>query len=274
MNFVRQLRDALISEKTVITVILINAFALFMQGRGQKEIALDDLWFRIDFFCVLFFALEAGLKIQRDRWHGYWERSWNRFDFIVLIFSLPVLITPWLDLHYFEVVPLLRLGRLFRLFRLMRFIPNRDHLIDGVRRALKASIGVFLALFLVNVILAIGATLLFGELAPEYFATPMLSTYTIFKVFTLEGWYEIPDVLSSRATPGWGVLARLYFIATVMIGGLLGFSLANAVFVDEMIMDNNEDLEEKIDEMRVELQGLREELRAFAAQARADQGGD
>ena len=264
----RKLRDILIAERTIITVVLINAFALIMQGRGQPESAIHDPWFQVDYVCVLYFVLEAILKVQRDKWSGYWARSWNRFDFFVLIFSLPVLITPWLDLHLFEVVPLLRLGRLFRLFRLMRFIPNRDHLIDGVRRALKASIGVFLALFLINVILAIGATLLFGELAPEHFGSPMLSTYTIFKVFTLEGWYEIPDLLTKRAQePMWGTFARLYFVFTVLVGGILGFSLANAVFVDEMMMDNNEELEQKIDALHQEMRELREEIRRLTVGA-------
>ncbi len=256
-----KLRDLLTSERVVISVVVLNAVALLMQGHGTAEMTVADPWFRVDYACVLFFLLEAVLKIQRSGWRGYRKKGWNRFDFIVLVLSLPVLLTPWLDLHQFGAVPLLRLGRLFRLFRLLRFIPNRDHLIDGVRRALKASVGVFLALFLVNVILAIGATLLFGELAPEHFGSPLLATYSIFKVFTVEGWYEIPDLLSRNAShPAWGVLARLYFVISVVIGGILGLSLANAVFVDEMMMDNNDELEERLAAVHEEVRELRREI--------------
>jgi hypothetical protein len=34
----------------------------------------------------------------------------------------------------------------------LRFIPNLDHLVLGIRRALRASVGVFLGLFLINMI--------------------------------------------------------------------------------------------------------------------------
>lgn len=197
---------------------------------------------------MAFYLLEALLKIFRFGWKGYWESGWNRFDFFVLLLSLPVLASPFLDLRQFAVATTLRLGRLFRLFRLLHFIPNRHHLADGVRRALKASIGVFLALGLVNVILAVGATMLFGNLAPEHFGDPATACYSIFKVFTVEGWYEIPELLGERAeSPVMATVARLYFILCVSVGGILGLSIANAVFVDEMTMDNTNEIEEKID---------------------------
>ncbi|MEM6455780.1 MAG: ion transporter, partial [Acidobacteriota bacterium] len=229
--------DALIAERTVIAVILINAVALMSQGASTDLTAanpLARLALGIDIACVLFFALEAALKIQRFGWDGYKARAWNRFDFIILLVSLPVLLTPWIDLHQLGAVTLLRLGRLFRLFRLLRFIPDRDHLIAGIGRALRASVGVFLALMLVNLIFGIGATLLFGELAPEHFGNPLLACYALFKVLTIEGWYELPDLIAARADhPAMAAVARLYFMAAVLIGGILGLSLANAVFVDE-----------------------------------------
>ncbi len=254
-----KLVDILISEKTVIAVILLNALAMMLQG--TDETFTGGLWFRVDYACVLYFLLEAVLKIRRFGWRAYKAKSWNRFDFIILLASLPVLLTPWADLHQFGAVPILRMGRLFRLFRLLRFIPNRDHLVEGVRRALKASVGVFLALFLLNLILAMGATMLFGSLAPEHFGDAFRSFYSIFKVFTVEGWYEIPETLAERAeSPTWGLLVRAYFMLAVVLGGLLGFSLANAVFVDEMMMDNNDVLERKIDALQVEIRALRDEI--------------
>ena len=57
------------------------------------------------------------------------------------------------------------------------------------------------------------------------------------------------------------VVARLYFVVAVTIGGLLGISLANAVFVDEMTLDNNRDLEKKLDALTEEMAALRQELR-------------
>jgi len=253
--------DALISERTVSVVILINALALFLQDHAHDHMAFEDPWFLVDYICVSFYLLEAILKIGRLGWRGYWSNGWNRFDMFVLLLSLPVLGTPWLDLRHFSVAAILRMGRLLRLFRLMHFIPNRHHLVDGIRRALKASVGVFLALAVVNIILAVGASMLFGELAPEHFDTPAMASYSIFRVFTVEGWHEIPALLADRAQdPSMAILARIYFVFCVTIGGLLGLSLANAVFVDEMTMDNTIRLEGKVDALQEDLREIRKML--------------
>jgi voltage-gated sodium channel len=48
----------------------------------------------------------------------------------------------------------------------------------------------------------------------------------------------------------------------VLVGGVLGLSLANAVFVDEMMMDNTADLEAKVDALAEEIRALRRDLDA------------
>jgi voltage-gated sodium channel len=184
-----------------------------------------------------------------------------------VVLSLPALLGPFLHVSQFAFVLILRLGRLFRLFRVLRFIPNLDHLVLGVRRALRASIGVFLALLLINLILAVMATLLFRDLDPEHFGNPVVAGYSIFQVFTVEGWNEIANGLEERAIiehPAGARLlvtgTRIFFVVAVLIGGILGLSLANAVFVDEMMMDNTESLERKVDALIEEVGRLRDDL--------------
>ncbi len=48
------------------------------------------------------------------------------------------------------------------------------------------------------------------------------------------------------------------WVFVVLLGGIFGMSLANAVFVDEMTMDNNEVLEDKIDDLTTELKELKD----------------
>ena len=65
----------------------------------------------------------------------------------------------------------------------------------------------------------------------------------MFKVFTVEGWFTIPDeIAAAAASPVVGWAVRGFFAFAVTTGGILGLSMANAVFVDEMVMDNNRDL--------------------------------
>ena len=97
--------------------------------------------------------------------------------------------------------------------------------------------------------------------AKPYFETPFHSMYTMFKVFTVEGWYEIPDMLSQGEESLWKIfLIRFYFVISVGTGGLLGLSLANAIFVDEMTLDNNMKLEGLIEELTSEVRDLKDKL--------------
>ena len=88
----------------------------------------------------------------------------------------------------------------------------------------------------------------------------------MFRVFTVEGWTQIPDGIAAAAgSDVWTVVARLYFVAAVSIGGILGLSLANAVFVDQMTSDNTDPLQERIRLLTDEVHALRQEIRALAA---------
>ena len=81
----------------------------------------------------------------------------------------------------------------------------------------------------------------------------------------MEGWYEIPDEIMERSkeqgnSPLWGVVARIYFIGSVLAMGIIGISLANAIFIDEMTADNTHAVERKVDALHEEIRALRKEL--------------
>lgn len=258
------LKPFLIRDSTVVAVVLINSIALFLDA--FPEFPAGTLVFWIDYACLIYFIAEATLKIrQPGGFRAYWSDPWNRGDFLIVAFSLPLLVSPFLPGHleHAALLMLLRLGRLLRFTRLMRLVPDAAKIWSGVLRALRASVYIFLMLAVLNLILAMGANLLFGSLpeAADYFGDPLKSLYSLFKVFTIEGWYEIPDRLASRGlSPGYIALLRVYFTVAVISGGLLGLSIANAVFVDTMVADNTDEVERMVMELRAELQEFREEM--------------
>ncbi len=258
----------LIEEATVITVIVLNAVVLFLDAFPSINASTRGVLFWIDYGCMVFFIVEATIKIRRSGFQGYWRIAWNKMDFLIVIVSLPLLASPFVSagLEDFAVLLLLRLGRLLRFSRLMRSIPHATEIWDGVVRALKASVAVFMVIFVLNLILAMGANLLFFDpdinATREYFGDPISAFYSLFKVFTIEGWYEIPDQLArSGVKPRMITLMRAYFMMSVFVGGLLGLSIANAVFVDEMTADNTNEVERMVAELHQELQAFREEMR-------------
>lgn len=256
----------LVGEPTVLAIIALNVLAVFVGAFPQLPESMKTVCEWIDYACVAYFVIEAVIKIGLLGVGGYWSRVWNRIDFLIVIFCVPLLLrppTPDSTIGAFAIASLLRMGRFLRFVRVMRFVPDAARLWEGTKRALRASIGVFVVLLVLNLIMAMGANLLFGEKHPEHFGDPLIANYTLFKVFTVEGWYEIPDELADDPTATtWEIAGmRAYFMTAVLVGGILGLSLANAVFVDEMTTDNTDTLERQVAELHAELKEMREEMR-------------
>lgn len=250
-----------IHDRTISYMIILNTLALFFDAFPSINKLTHGFLTFIDTFCTLYFVFEIALKVHLDSWQQYWRNGWNRFDFFVILASLPALAGAFWDLKAFSALLILRVCRLIKFFRLLRFTPNGEMIWAGIIRSLKASVSVFLAILLLNLLFAMGATFLFGELAPEYFGDPLISSYSLFKVFTIEGWYEVPDLLHARTGAAtWTLVLRGYYVLAVVIGGLLGFALANAVFVDEMTADNTNYVEYLVEELGRSQARFREEV--------------
>ena len=255
----KQRLDWLISEPLVLTIIGLNAVAIVLRGFSHIRAHFGEWISWVDYGCLLYFVAEAILKIRRNSFTNYWKRGWNKLDFIIVLGSSPLLLEPLVggSVQFFSIV---LVGRFLRFLRIMRFVPNSEKIWAGVSRALKASAAVFLTLLVLNIILAMGANALFGDVAPKHFGDPLKSAYTLFKVFTVEGWYEIPEEMAANGEDGGLVnMVRGYFVFAVFTGGILALSLANAVFVDEMIADNNDRLEKMVTNLREELADKREQ---------------
>lgn len=246
--------DVLVHEQTLLVAIIVNAVLIFAMAFPRMQ---GTRWLvHFDNFFVVYFALEAAVKIKRLGWRNYWRVGWNQFDGVIVLASLPLLLEPFIPLTgSAHVVTMFRLFRVIRLVRFFQFVPNLQHILMGLGRAFRASVFVLIMLIVLNLIFAVLTTYLFAETLPEYFSDPVQSAFTVFQMFTLEGWNDIPAAIAQQTDwPLWQVnLARFYFAAIVLLGGIFGMSLANAIFVDEMTMDNNAELEQKIDNLQAQL---------------------
>ncbi|NJL15784.1 MAG: hypothetical protein HC913_24095, partial [Microscillaceae bacterium] len=84
---------------------------------------------------------------------------------------------------------------------------------------------------------------------------------SIFKMFTLEGWYEIPETIArENGSVQMEFFTKFYFIFIVVTGGIFGLSIVNAIFVDEMVADNNQELELRITRLENKIDILIEKL--------------
>jgi voltage-gated sodium channel len=249
----RGVLERLVAERLVFAIIALNTVLIFLRGFDAVDRAAPWL-FWVDYALTCYFVFEIVAKLGLHGSARFWSVSWNRLDLCVVLASAPMLLAPWMDWRDFGVLLVIRCARLLRLLRGFRLIPDSERLWSGVSRALKASVGVFMVMFIYNLILGLGANTLFADVAPKYFENPALSMYSMFKIFTVEGWYEIPDYIAEHATVGMALFARFYFTFAVITGGVLGLSLANAVFVDEMVIDNTNMVEDNVDALRAQVQ--------------------
>jgi voltage-gated sodium channel len=129
----------------------------------------------------------------------------------------------------------------------------------GFKLALRESYAILLCFFILIIVFGLINCSLFKDIAPTYFRTPMTSIYSVFRICTIEGWYDIPDTIAAATTPAIGSLVRFYFCLLLVMGGIIGMSLINSIFVDAMVSDNNDDVKAKLDEIEKKLDQLLEQ---------------
>lgn len=248
----------LLNEKMILIVIIINTIVIFLEESGIHS---PFLMFA-DLTCTVIFLLEMIVKHFYLGFHGYWSSAWNRLDGILVFLSLPSLIMVIFPRDYFDfsVLLIFRLFRILRVFRLARFFPNFTILVKNLRLAMRQTRAIFLAFFVIILVFGLMNCVAFKNLAPDYFATPLKSLYSVFRLCTLEGWYEIPDAIAGTVnSPFLAHVVRIYFSLFLILGGIIGMSFINSIFVDAMVSDNNDDVKAQLLEMEKKIDRLLEE---------------
>ena len=248
-------RKIFLNEHIIMAVIVLNAAIIFAQESGVSSLALSIA----DIICTIIFVIEMIVKHVEFGFRGYWRSSWNRFDGILVLLSLPSLVEffmPTSTMGGMSVLLSLRLLRILRFFRIIHIFPNFGAIAKNFGKAMRDSYGVFAGFIVLILIVALISCALFSKSAPEYFATPIDSIYSIFRICTGEGWNEIPDTIAANSTIVTARLVRLYFSLLLVICSIIGLSLVNSIFVDAMVSDNNDELEKQVAELNAKLDQL------------------
>ncbi len=242
-----------LNDKVMLSIVLVNTFVIFLQECGLEGSLLSAL----DILCTLLFVIEMIIKHILFGVKNYWRDGWNVLDGVVTIISLPALLSYFVpDFSDYGFIIAFRALRVFKLFRTARRFPNLGEIWTGFRLAMSRSTAFLLGYFVIIVIFAMFNSALFGGIAPQYFANPLEGIYTVFQLFTVEGWYEIPNAIVGHLSPVWSHLVRLYFAFLLIGGGIIGMSLINSIFVDALAADNNDDVKEQLEQMEKKIDAL------------------
>ena len=239
-----------------MAVILINAAVIYLQVCGYEHPVLTIL----DIACTVIFILEMAVKHREYGLHGYWKDGWNRMDGILVLLSIPSLVNVFVPTiaSNLSILLILRVLRVLRFFRVMHLFPNFPKVIRGFKTAMKQSYGVLLSFFVIIVIFGLLNCSMFQDADPEHFSSPLRSIYSVFQVCTIEGWYEIPNAIAAYYGQYAVIphLVRLYFTLLLIMGGIIGMSFLNSIFVDAMAEDNNDDVKEQLKQLQKSVDDL------------------
>ena len=251
------LKKVFMNDKFILAIILINAALIFMNESGIDNLGLQI----VDLVCTCIFIVEMIVKHVHLGFKGYWKSGWNRLDGILVIVSLPSVVTFFVPIvgADLSILLILRLLRVLRFFRVMHFFPNFSKIVAAFKMAMIQSYAILLAFLVIIVIFGLINCALFKDFDPEHFSTPLNSIYAVFQLFTVEGWYDIPNAVAAATSPAVGSIVKFYFCLLLVIGGIVGMSFINSIFVDAMVSDNNDDVKEKLEEMEKKLDKIMEE---------------
>ncbi len=249
-----KLKNLLLNEKLILLIILVNSIVIFLQESKYNSLIINI----VDISCTFIFIIEMIVKHIEYGFRGYWSNNWNKMDGTLTLLSMPSIMTLFLPREFIDTdfLLILRLLRVFRLFRLIHVFPNFSQIAKNFWLALKESYAIMIGMVILTFIFGLVSCNLFGELAPEYFDTPLHSIYSTFRLFTGEGWNEIPDTISAAMGENWGHIVRIYFCGLLILGCIIGMSLLNSIFVDAMVSDNNDDIKQQLNELQAELNEL------------------
>lgn len=248
------LKSFFTNDRIMLSLVVVNTITIFIGG----YFSASKLFVGIDSFFTLLFLAEAIVKINVYGWKEYWKDGWNKFDFIITLAAIPSLMNIFVETGFATNILLsLRTLRVFKSFRLLKFIPNINGLLKGIGIAVKTSFIVCVAFAILLLIISILSSTLYGKIVPDLFGDPGSSLFTIFRLFTGDGWSEIPTEIAANSSELVGRLTKIVFAILFFIGGILGLSLVNSIFVDALAGDNNDEVLRRIDELEKKIDNLR-----------------
>ena len=69
----------------------------------------------------------------------------------------------------------------------------------------------------------------------------------------------MPEAIAVSSGTAMAVFAKIYFSILLFMGGIIGMSLVNSIFVDAMAADNNDDVLEKLSQLEEKLDKIQSE---------------
>lgn len=264
--------QSIFKEKNLFGITLLNVVIIYFHSFNY----FSDYYFYFDLAdasITLFFLFEIIYKISNNYDKGlkakfiyYWRHDhWNKLDFISVVLALPSLGVLFInELELFAGFTVLRSLRIFKFIRVIEFIPEGKRIVPQLIRALKAVMFIIFAFIIYSTIISLISVSIFKAYTDEYFTNAFDSFFTIFKIFSGDGFSDVVKAITDHrdCSLSFAYFTKFYFVFIVFTGSILGLSLINSIFIDQMTHANDaHNIEEKREffELKSELEELKKQ---------------
>ena len=252
----------IIYNQLLFILILTNILVIFLHsfdGLKPYYYLLDilDVIFTMIFICEISFHIyqSSGVNVA-EKFKNFHNDKWNKIDFYSVLLAIPSIGVLFVeDLEIFAGFTVLRSLRIFKILRVIEFIPEGKEISSKLLKALKGVFFIMVAFIIYSLIISLISVTLFKSSAPSFFSNAFDSFFTIFKIFSGDGFSDVVNEIVSNSSLEFGYFTKLYFVMIVFTGSILGLSLINSVFIDQMSKFDKKSeseinsLENKLDEV-------------------------
>lgn len=246
MTNIRAIVENRVFQRTIITVILVNAVVLGLLTLKSIPQGFRDLLILVDRICLAIFIVEIALRLIAYRFR-FFLQGWNVFDFLVIAVALVPAAGP---------LAVLRALRVLRLLRLATAVPSMRRVINGMFVALPGGASVAGVLLLLYYVGAIIGNSLFGADVPQYFGDIGTTFFTLFKMMTLEGWPDIASEVLVLHPRAW-----IFFVVFIVFTTFTTLNLLFGIIVDAMEKAKEQESREELAAQGIEVREKSNEMR-------------
>jgi len=249
------------NEKLIFLLIKINIVIIYLHS-FDCFVPYYKIFDVLDIILTILFSLEIihSIFIVHSGFSSYFKNNWNKLDFISVVLSIPsIFILFDSDFGILSGFIALRSLRIFKTLRIIEFIPGGKKISKKLFSAFKGVTFILFTFVVFTTVISLISVSLFKKVAPEYFQNAFDSFYTIFKIFSGDGFSDVVTQIQNNSSVSATVFAKLYFVLIVFSGSILGLSLINSVFINEMntIVDEvDENNDKSIENLKTQIELL------------------
>jgi voltage-gated sodium channel len=246
------MKKIIYNDSLILYVILLNVGIIYLHSFQIFEpyYLIFDI---TDIVLTLFFGCEISIKIldqkSNKKLKSYLKDPWNKIDFFSVILALPSIgILFYHHLELFAGFTALRSLRIFKFLRIIEYIPSGKEISKQMFKAFKSISFIIFIFIIYSTIISLISFNLFKEYAPSYFNNAFDAFFTIFKIFSGDGFSDVVGEIERHCSIEFLYFTKFYFVFIVFTGSILGLSLINSIFmnqmsqVDEHIEDSEKDV--------------------------------